>query len=107
MQGWFSSGGIWHAQTGLLVILGQLALLTILLAAASGSAPSQMSSVERLPLVRYVRSRQFVADARTLVAVVQYMTQSEQAVATNVSDSPFTQRNLVIRTNNIAVVPRA
>jgi len=100
------------AETAVFAILGLVALASVAVAVVWGSVPAgseeePLAALGRLPMVRYIRSGQLSADARTLAAMVHYVLESERPMATNVSEPNPTQKSLAMPTNNAPGAPRA
>ena len=101
-----------RAETALFATLGLVGLVGIVVAVVSGSVPAgskeePLAALERLPMVRYFRSGQWVADARTFAAMAHYIFEAEQPMVTNVIELAPTQKNLAMPTNSAAREPKA
>ena len=97
-----------RVETAVSCTLALAALLAMVVAAERGSAPvGQERSQALAKSVRYVRSGQLAADARTLAAMVQYIMQPERSLASNENQPAIAPQDLAIRTNNAAGGPRA
>jgi len=93
-------------------MLGFLGTAAIAIAVVWGSVPAgsseqPLAGLGNLPMVRYVRSGQITADARTLAAMVHYIFESEKPAVTNVFEPGPPQRNLAMPTNNATGEPKA
>ena len=105
------SGGS-RAETALFATLGVAALVAVAVAVAwgavaGGAKEGNVAAVGRSPVVKYVKSGQLVADARTAVAMVHYVLQPEGPTVTNVNGPSLTQKNLAMPTNHSAGPPKA
>jgi hypothetical protein len=101
-----------RAESAVFATLGLLGTVAIAMAVVWGSVPAgskeeSRSGLGNLPLVRYVRSGQLTADARTLAAMVHYIFESDKPVITNVFETGPQQRNLAMPTNNTCGEPKA
>ena len=101
-----------RAETAVFATLGLAGLVAIVVAVVAGSVPAgskeeALAPLGRLPLVRYFRSGQWAADARTAAAMVRYVFESEKSMATHVIQSGPTQKNLAMPTNNASHPPKA
>lgn len=101
-----------RAESAVFVTLGLLGTAAIAIAVVWGSVPAgsseqPLAGLGNLPMVRYVRSGQLTADARTLAAMVHYVFESEKPAATNVFEPGPHQRNLAMPTNNATGEPKA
>ena len=111
-QDLFKPAGSSRAETALFATLGLAAFVAIIVAAQSALVPAApmhepLAALRKSPIIKYVRSGQLVADARTVAALVRYLMQPESPWATNVSGLVITQQDLVARTNNATAAPRA
>jgi len=86
------------AETGVLAMLGLVALSSVVIALVSGSVPAKPGDDA---LARYIHSGQMGADMRTVKALGQYFFEAEPAIITNVTEPGHTKRNLVVLTNNV------
>ena len=101
-----------RAESAVFATLGLLGTAAIAMAVVWGSVPAgsserPLSGLGNLPMVRYFRSGQLTADARTLAAMVHYIFESEKPAATNVFEPGPPQRNLAMPTNNAVGQPKA
>ena len=101
-----------RAETAVFATLGFVALTAVVVAVVWGSVPAgskeePLAALGRLPMVRYIRSGQLSADARTLAAMVHYVLEAERPAVTNVIEPGPPQRNLAMPTNNAPGAPRA
>jgi hypothetical protein len=101
-----------RAETAVFATLGLAALVAIVVAVVSGSVPAgskeeSLAPLAKLPMVRYFRSGQWIADARTTAAMVRYIFENEKPMVTNVIEPGPTQTNLAMPTNNAAREPKA
>ena len=101
-----------RAESAVFATLGLLGTVAIAMAVVWGSVPAgskeePMAGLGNLPMVRYVRSGQLTADARTLAAMVHYIFESDKPVATSVFEPGRPQKNLAMPTNNAAGEPKA
>jgi hypothetical protein len=76
------------AETAMFVTLGLVGLFAVIIAFLAGSAPASpktrlSGNLQRVPVVRYLRSGQLVADARTAGAMIQYLLDFQPAMPTN------------------------
>jgi len=101
-----------RAETTLFITLGLVSFAAVGIALVSGSVPAgskqdPLADFGKLPMIRYVRSGQLVADARTVAAMVHYFFEAERPPATNTSGPWPTQRNVAMPTNAAPGRPRA
>jgi hypothetical protein len=101
-----------RAESALFITLGLVSFAAIGIALVSGSIPAgsnqdPLADLGKLPMIRYVRSGQFVVDARTVAAMVHYFFEAEGAMATNVSSPWPIQKNVAMPTNTAPGRPRA
>ncbi len=101
-----------RAETAVFATLGLAALVAIVVAVVSGSVPAgskeeSLAPLAKLPMVRYFRSGQWAADARTAAAMVRYVFEGEKSIVTNVIEPSPTQKNLAMPTNNTPHAPKA
>jgi len=104
--------GAHRAESAVFATLGLLGTAAIAMAVVWGSVPAgsserPLAGLGNLPMVKYVRSGQLTADARTLAAVIHYIFESEKPVLTNVFEPGPSQRNLAMPTNNATGEPKA
>jgi len=100
------------AETAVFATLGLAALVAIVVAMVSGSVPAgskeeSLAPLAKLPVVRYFRSGQWIADARTTAAMVRYIFENEKPMVTNVILPSPTQKDLAMPTNNAGHAPKA
>ena len=108
----YRAAGSSRAETAVFAILGFAGLVAIVVAVVAGSVPAgskeePLAPLGRLPMVRYFRSGQWAADARTAAAMVRYVFESEKSMVTNVIEQTPTQKNLAMPTNNTPHAPKA
>ncbi len=75
-------------ETVLFITLGLVGLLAVIIAFLSGSASPkgpQTAGNQAMPMVRYLRSGQFAADARTVRSLIQYLFDLEASKDTALS----------------------
>jgi len=101
-----------QAETALFATLGVAAMVAIAIALVWGSfgdgaQNARLVAARTSPVVKYVKSGQLVADARTAVAIVQYVLQPEGPAVTNATMPWLTQKNLAMPTNHTAGAPKA
>jgi len=101
-----------RAESAVFATLGLLGMVAIAMAVVWGSVPAgskdePLAGLGNLPMVRYVRSGQLTADARTLAAMVHYILESEKPAVTNAFEPGPPQRNLAMPTNNATGEPKA
>jgi hypothetical protein len=101
-----------RAESALFITLGLVSFAAIGIALVSGSIPAgskedPLADLGKLPMIRYVRSGQFVADARTMAAIVHYFFEAEGPQVTNVSSPWPIQKNVAMPTNTAPGRPRA
>ena len=111
-QSFYRASGSSRAETAVFAILGLAGLVAIVVAVVAGSVPAgskeeALAPLGRLPVVRYFRSGQWAADARTAAAMVRYVFEPEKSTATNVIQPGPTQKNLAMPTNNPSHAPKA
>ena len=108
----YQPNGATRVESVVFAILGLLGVVTVAVAVVWGSVPAgandqSLAALGKLPAVRYVRSGQLTADARTLAAVVHYIFESEKPAVTNVVKPGPMQRNLAMPTNYASSAPKA
>ena len=108
----YRAAGSSRAETAVFAILGFAGLVAIVVAVMAGSVPAgskeeALAPLGGLPVVRYFRSGQWAADARTAAAIVRYVFESEESMATNAIQPGPTQKNLAMPTNNASHAPKA
>src|SRR6266478_3248364 len=101
-----------RAETAVFATLGLAGLVAIVVAVVAGSVPAgskeeALAPLGKLPVVRYFRSGQWAADARTAAAMVRYVFESEKSMATNAIQPGPSQRSLAMPTNNASHAPKA
>src|SRR5262245_43495720 len=74
-----------RAESAVFAMLGFLGTAAIAIAVVWGSVPAgsseqPLAGLGSLPMVRYVRSGQLTADARTLAAMVHYIFESDKPI---------------------------
>jgi hypothetical protein len=112
MSGLRPTAGANRAETAVFATLGLMAVAAVAVAVVWGSVPAgadeqSLAALGKLPVVRYVRSGQCAADARTLAAMAHYLFESEKPVVTNVFELRPPLRNLAMPTNNASSEPKA
>ena len=101
-----------RAETTLFITLGLVSFAAVGIAVVSGSVPAgskqdPLADLGKLPMIRYVRSGQLAADARTVAAMAHYFFEREGPLVTNVSGPWPTQKNVAMPTNTAPGRPRA
>lgn len=96
----------WSAETAVFVTLGLVAIAAIVLAVGSSSIPAttQLSAAaQKSPVVKYLRSGQLVADARTLASIAHYIMEPEPATNGKASGP---RQSILSFTNNASGEPK-
>ena len=101
-----------RAETAVLATLGLVALGAVVVAVLSASVPARskdekLADQKRLPMVKYVRGGQLIADVRTVASMVHYLFTVEPPAMTNVSERWPVQQSLMESPNAAAVEPKA
>ena len=101
-----------RAESAVFATLGLLGTAAVAIALIWGSVPAgsseqPLAGLGSLPMVRYVRSGQLTADARTLAAMVHYIFESDKPIVTNVFEPGPPHRILAMPTNNATGKPKA
>ena len=99
-----------RAETTMFITLGLVSFAAVGIALVSGSVPvgqDPMADLGKMPMIRYVRSGRFTADARTVAAMVHYFFEAEGPKVTNATSSFSPQKNVAMPTNTAPGRPRA
>jgi len=101
-----------RGETVVLAGLGLAGIVAVVIAVVSGSVPKKpgedsLADLQRIPIVKYVRSGQLAADVRTAMEVVHYFFEAEPTNAINERQEMSTQANLSRPTNTIQIEPKA
>ncbi len=96
-----------HAETTAFVTLGLVGATAVVIALVSASTPLGARKDPMTDTASYVRSGQFIADMRTVSALVHYLFENGPSMTTNVIEPGPLETNLATPTNMLIVTPRA